>query len=175
MKKRYLLGLTVGMLLVTGCSGGTSGEDYSSYEYHIYDETFKHTEDLVAKYDSTGKLVLFESYMIYDKRTDSNPCREFNSNIEDIVDLDYPGVTAKCTVDENGVKMYYSMTDKSVAKGYLKDDKDFKLPLKRTYEDIADEKMAKETFQKLLDRVREEEMVFDERNYIIIDDVKIEN
>ena len=109
---------------------------------------------------------------LYDKRTDSKYCPENAFSIEKYVDLTYPGVTATCTVDENGQKLVYTMTDESVKSGYLKDDKDYSLALKYMYEEIDTEEKAKEYFDKALKAFKENNVKEDNRNYLIIKGVK---
>ena len=133
--KKIILSSLVALFLLTGCESnllGTKDESskYSIYEYHYYDEDFEHTEDFIVKYDKDGNLKEFQMIYLYDKRTDSKYCPENAFSIEKYVDLTYPGVTATCTVDENGQKLVYTMTDESVKSGYLKDDKDYSLALK---------------------------------------------
>lgn len=175
--KKIILSSLVALFLLTGCESnllGTKDESskYSIYEYHYYDEDFEHTEDFIVKYDKDGNLKEFQMIYLYDKRTDSKYCPENAFSIEKYVDLTYPGVTATCTVDENGQKLVYTMTDESVKSGYLKDDKDYSLALKYMYEEIDTEEKAKEYFDKALKVFKENNVKEDNRNYLIIKGVK---
>ena len=172
--KKIILSSLVALFLLTGCESnllGTKDESskYSVYEYHYYDE---HTEDFIVKYDKDGNLKEFQMIYLYDKRTDSKYCPENAFSIEKYVDLTYPGVTATCTVDENGQKLVYTMTDESVKSGYLKDDKDYGLALKYVYEEIDTEEKAKEYFDKALKAFKANNVKEDNRNYLVIKGVK---
>ena len=178
MKKIILSSIAI-LFLLTGCENSTingiiggNEKEYSVYEYHYYDEDFDHTEDFVAKYDKDGNLKELEMIYLYDKRTDSKYCPENAFDKEEYIDLTYPGVTATCTVDENGQKLVYTMTDESVKSGYLTDGKDYRLPLEYLYEDVATEEKAKEYFNKALKDFKESNIVEDNRNYLVIKGVK---
>ena len=60
------------------------------------------------------------------------------------------------------------MTDESVKNGYLKDDKDFMLMLKYAYDELDTEEKAKSYFEKALENFKKENVLEDERNYVII-------
>lgn len=168
--KKFSLIFLISVILLTGCSESKEKEknELSVYEFHYYDTGFEHTEDFVAKYDKDGNLKELEVSYLYDKRTDSKYCPENEYNTDDYVDLTYNGVSASCTVSEKGQLLKSKMTDESIKNGYLKDDKDFRLPLKYVYDELDTEEKAKDYLNKALEDFKKENIVEDERNYIII-------
>lgn len=175
--KKIILSSLLALFLLTGCENNIlnpldDSSKYSVYEYHYYDKDFEHTEDFIVKYDRDGNLKEFQMIYLYDKRTDSKYCPKNMFDKEKYVDLTYTGVTATCTVDENGQKLVYTMTDESVKSGYLKDDKDYGLALKYMYEEIGTEEKAKEYFNKALKGFKENNVKEDNRNYLVIKGVK---
>lgn len=181
MKKYVLLLITI--FFITGCNlvepiskdnnPSKENKDDIVYEYHYYDEDFEHTEDFIVKFDKNGNFKSLETITIYDKRTESKYCPENIYNKEDYIDLTYPGVTASCTVSESGQKLVNYMNAESVKAGYLQDDKDYRLSLQYIYEEVSSLEKTKETFNSLLDRMKKENIVQNERNYIVIDNKKV--
>lgn len=160
------------IILLTGCGKENNvvneKDKLSVYELHYYDKDFKHTEDFIVKYDKNGNFKELEMFYLYDERTDSKYCPENLYNTEDYVDLTYPGVSASCTISEKGQLLTAKMTDESVKNGYLKDDKDFMLMLKYAYDELDTEEKAKSYFEKALENFKKENVLEDERNYVII-------
>ena len=169
--------LLCSVFMVTGC-GNNSGEiddsKLSVYEMHQYDAEFKHTEEIVAKFDDEGKLKYAEYITVYDYEITACPTKIEQWN--ETEDSKYEDVNYSCEAKDGKTTIKWSMTDKSLDNGYLSDDKTFKSRLKGSYERIKDEATAKETFEDQVTRFREEEIFgADERNYIIIDGERIDS
>lgn len=175
--KKYIY-LYVIFLFLSGCGNKVDSndfvkEEYSVYEYHQYDTMFEHTEEFVVKYDKDGNFKELEVTMLYDKRTDPRYCPSDAFNEEEYVDLTYPSVKATCKVDDNGQRFTYYMNDESVKAGYLQDaSKDYRLTLQYVYEYVDTEAKAVEYFEELLESMRDENVIEDDRNYIIIKGVR---
>jgi len=156
MKKSVFLALSLcSLLLITGCEnplseGGSenssnSSSEYSLYEIHYFDEDFNHTEEIEAAYDKNGNLKKLEMYMVYPEITDDDGCNSWRRNYHDIVDLDYPGVEATCTITDKGGKLYYAMTDESLKAGYLSDENEnYRLDFENQYELLSYEEIEEQ-------------------------------
>lgn len=170
----FLILILCSLLIVTGCNNPFSKEDnYSSYEIHHYDTDFNHTEEIVAKYDSEGKLKKLEMYMVYDQIKEQSDCDEWEQRHSDIVDLTYPEVEISCTITNKGTKIYYVMTDKSLEAGYLTNNDDYySLDFTEMYIPFKDESSAKETIQKNIDNYKQQGIEYNDQNYVVIDGKK---
>lgn len=170
--KKFAFVVLASCLFLTGCEGDNifsndSKDDYSTYEYHYYDEDFKHTEDFIVKYDKNGNFKELKTIVLYDK--DDRSCPNKDYTVEDYPDLAYKDVSIKCTKDTNGVTYTASMTDESVKAGYLKnDDDDCILPLKYYYDDLSTEDKAETVFKKFVEEFKNNNIEKNSRNYIII-------
>lgn len=159
---------------VTGCDNILNNkENYSIYEMHLYDDTFDHTEELIIKYKEDESLKYMEYYMTYDTE---KACDYLINRYKESEDLKYPEVKFDCETIDGKTTIRWSMTDKSIEKGYLTDDKDYDSSLQYYYDKVKNETLAKETFEGQVTRFREENIFgADERNYIIIDGKKIDS
>jgi len=147
--------------------------NYSIYEFHLYDETFEHTEEVVAKYDENGKLKKFEFYQVYPEITATSACKYRDPKYADAEDLNYAGVEYKCSSDGNGMKLYFAMTDESIIDGYLElENSDFDLI--DSYEFYDTEDHAKNTIQNEIDYLKSEGIKPSDKNYIIMDGKRID-
>lgn len=178
MKKSLMIMslLLCATFILTGCENTTEKEEkeLTVYEMHLYDETFKHTEELVVKYDDEGNFKYAEYYMTYDYDL---PCTymidKWNKTAED---AKYEDVEYNCETIDGKSTLRWSMTDKSLDNGYLKDDKNYSSSLKNYYDRLKDEATAKETFKGQVTRFRDEKLFdADERNYIIIAGERIDS
>lgn len=161
------------LFLITGCGANENEEEnYSVYEWHSYDSTFKHTEDFIAKYDDNGNLKYLESITVWDKEKNRS-CDALNKTTSTYPDLKYEGVGFKCEMLDNGTKLSYYMTDKSIEDGYLsEEDGHYNFSLEYIYPKLKDEEMAKESVQELIDMSKENNLEFNDQNYAVIDGVK---
>lgn len=169
--KKFAFVVLASCLFLTGCEGKNifsngSKDDYSTYEYHYYDEDFNHTEDFIVKYDKNGNFKELKTIILYDK--DDRSCPNKDYTVEDYPDLAYKGVSIKCTKDNNGVTYTTTMTDESVKNGYLKGDEDYLLPLKYYYDDLSTESKAETTFKRLVEEFKKNKVEKNKKNYIII-------
>lgn len=175
-KKLFIISIFCSILILTGCGSSSNGgkdnkDNYNVYEYHTYDNDFRHTEELEARYDkSTGKLKFLAMWLVW---TDRTSCEGFNYTKENTIDLTYPGVTGECTITDKGVKAYWSMTDESLEKGYLKDNEDWDFQLKYVYPDFETEEKAKAYLEDGIKYLKEQNIKPDEENYIIIKNEKV--
>lgn len=180
MKKSLFIILGLCSLLITGCgteNGKDEDKNLSVYEWHYYDETFKHTEDFIAKYDESGKLVKLES--IYDakypggQKYDEDYCK---INLERLNKkfADYKGVTATCEMRDDSYVWNYSITDEAIEAGALDVENAYVYidPLVNIHPRVADETKVKETIQKLMDNAKNESAECNDINYAVIDGVK---
>ena len=175
--KRYFI-LIVSLLiifLVSGCSNSKENkDDLSIYEYHYYDNDFNHTEDFIVKYDKSGNFKELQMIYNYDKRTNWDACSQIKYTKENDIDLTYPGVSASCIVDEKGQTLIWSMTDESVSAGYLKDEnKDYSFALKYVYDSLETEEKANEYMKKAVEEFKKQNVVEDDRNYLVIKNEKV--
>lgn len=177
MKKSLLLTFILlgSLFVITGCGDNIENNEddakYSVYEMHLYDEDFKHTEELVAKYKEDGTIKYVETYVVWDDVRSCESSINSNSKSED---LKYPDVKYTCTNEDGKTIVKWSMTDKSLDNGYLKDKKDFKSDLKYIYEDIKEEASLKKILEQQAEGLRKENK-FDERNYFVIDGKRIDS
>lgn len=179
MKKSTFLVLGVcSSLLLTGCDsplkgeGGLLGNNYASYEVHLYDADFNHTEEIEAQYDSEGKLKRLELYMVFDQKTKQSDCDSWERSNLDAVDLNYDGVDAGCKITDKGAKVYYVMTDESLEDGYLKDGEDYDFDFEDVYYMFKTEEKAKETIDEYIEMCKENEVEYNDDNYVVIDGKK---
>ena len=171
MKKGLIFISLLCAVFMVGCQ--TKEENLKVYEMHLYDSTFKHTEELIAKYKEDGSLKYLEYYMVYDSE---KACEyAINNWNENAVDAKYEEVKFNCETVDGKTTVSWSMTDKSIEDGYLIDDEDYDSSLKSYYERIKTEEMAKETFEGQVTRFKEENLFGDERNYIIINGERIDS
>ena len=182
MNKYLKIGLCLllTIFVFTGCenkANETKKEDDNSlsvYEYHYYDNDFNHTEDFIVKYDKSGNFKELQMIYNYDKRPNSDACSQIKYTKENYIDLTYPGVSASCIVDEKGQTLIWSMTDESVSAGYLKDEnKDYSFALKYVYDSLETEEKANEYMKKAVEEFKKQNVVEDDRNYLVIKNEKV--
>ena len=167
MKKILCLFLGVfSCLLITGCGNSINNSgDYTTYEYHYYDTHFNHTEDLIVKYDKSGNIVEYEEIVLYDKVTSSNACDSYHYSLEK-----KEGLSETCTTTDEGTKVSYKATKK-----YFDNNKDNLVLLDDDmYKKLLKEEDAKELFDDLTKKIKEEVEHSDKYNYVIIAGEKIE-
>lgn len=175
-KSLVLMGLACSVFMITGCGNNEEKENVnlSAYEIHMYDAEFKHTEELIAKYDDEGKLKYAEYITVYDREMTicSSRIEEWNET----EDSKYEDVKYSCEAKDGKTTIKWSMTDKSLDNGYLSDDKTFKSALKSSYKSIKDEETAKKVWNERITEFRDLELFeADERNYIIMDGERIDS
>jgi len=168
--------LLCSVFMVTGC-GNNSGEvdesKYSVYEWHEYDVDYKHTEEMILKYNEDGSLAYAEYYWVRDNATS---CDYANKVYDESEDKNYPDVKYTCEISDGKMTTKWSMTEKSLEKGYLTDEKDYDSTLKNWYDRIKDETVGKALMERQVTRFREDSLFgADERNYIIIDGERIDS
>ena len=169
--------LLCSVFMVTGC-GNNSGEiddsKLSVYEIHEYDAEFKHTEEIVAKFDDEGKLKYAEYITVYDYEITACPTKIEQWN--ETEDSKYEDVNYSCEAKDGKTTIKWSMTDKSLDNGYLSDDKTFKSALKSSYKNIKDEETAKKVWNEQITKFRDENIFgADDRNYIVMDRERIDS
>ena len=134
----------------------------------------KDYEDFIVKYDKSGNFKELQMIYNYDKRTNSDACSQIKYTKENYIDLTYPGVSASCIVDEKGQTLIWSMTDESVSAGYLKDEnKDYSFALKYVYDSLETEEKANEYMKKAVEEFKKQNVVEDDRNYLVIKNEKV--
>ncbi|MBE6154391.1 MAG: hypothetical protein E7163_02280 [Firmicutes bacterium] len=178
MKKRLMvISLLLCMVIVTGCGnnlGKVDDSKLSVYEIHEYDAEFKHTEEIVAKFDDEGKLKYAEYITVYDREMTVCPTKIKQWN--ETEDSKYEDVKYSCEAKDGKTTIKWSMTDKSLNDGYLTDNKTFSSRLKGSYNNIKDEETAKKVWNEHITKFRDENLfAVDERNYIIIDGERIDS
>lgn len=66
------------------------------------------------------------------------------------------------------------MTDESVSAGYLKDEnKDYSFALKYVYDSLETEEKANEYMKKAVEEFKKQNVVEDDRNYLVIKNEKV--
>ena len=166
MKRSLFVFLGLSLLFVTACSNPFNGgkEKYTTYEYHYYDTLFEHTEETIAKYDKNGDLVEYEETMLYDKVTDKNACNDYRYSLEG-----EKGATESCKTTDEGTRITYTVT-----KEYFDNHKEDMENTDDEYKKLFKEETAKEMFNDLLEKLKEEVTHSDKYNYVVIADKKIE-
>ena len=164
--------LLCSVFMITGCgSNEVDDSKYSVYEWHEYDADYKHTEEMILKYNEDGSLAYAEYYWVRDNATN---CDYVNKVYDESEDKNYPDVKFTCEISVGKMTTKWSMTEKSLQKGYLTDGKDYDSTLKNWYDRIKDETVGKALMERQVTRFREDSLFgADERNYIIIDGKRI--
>ena len=143
-----------------------------TYQYNLYNSKTKYTEGLVAKYDMFGNLKQLDYYNIYGEMKDESICEEFNKNKENYIDLKYKDVKCSCSINDLGVEVHYYMTNKSVKSGYITNKEDYYFIFKNIYNYVKDEKLAKDYFNKKIDKAKNNDSLNNENTYFIINNKK---
>lgn len=164
------------VFMVTGCENILEKDDDSKlsvYEFHYYDSSFNHTEEMVVKYNDEGELVYAEAYWIADNFNVNYGCEYYEEKFKEFDDAKYEDVKFECEMSETKRTLKYIITDKSLKDGYLQNEDDsYHTYFNGYYDTINKEENFKKYLEEQIEYLRDNNLFEDERNYIIIDGEK---